>query len=272
VLYRIRKPSAPLRPFIENLWYHRGVQSEHSFDRLLPDGAIELIFDLTDTAKIWYDSETPLRIRTVRRSWLSGQHRRSIVIEAAKDSCMIGARFRPGGLHPFLGMPVAEVNDAVEETESLWGSGVRELRERLLASRSIDERFTILDEALRARAGGKLDPDRPLAYVLHRLATTPGETSIRSLADEAGVTQKRLVRTFEEKVGLKPKILSRVLRFQRVLRRLESESRVSWSFVAQDAGYYDQAHFIRDFEVFSGMKPTEYLLDRGEFLNFVPIR
>ncbi len=272
MLYRLQQPSPPLRPFIENLWYHEGVTTDHALDRLLPDGAIELIFDLTDTPKIWYDSETPRRIRTVRESWLSGQHRRSIVIESAKNSCMIGARFRPGGLHPFLGMPVAEVNDSVEETALLWGSGIRELRERLLAATSVDERFLVLDGALAERGRGRLDPDATLAYVLHRLVATPGETVIRSLAEDVGLTQKRLVRTFEEKVGLKPKTLSRVLRFQTVLKRLERTSRVSWSFLAQEAGYYDQAHFIRDFESFSGLSPSRYLVDRGEFLNFVPLR
>ncbi len=185
---------------------------------------------------------------------------------------MIGARFRPGGLYPFLGMPVVEVNDAVEETEAIWGSGTREIRERLLAATSIAARFDVLDRALRLRGRGQLDPDPSLAFVLDRLVTIPDEVSIRSLADDAGLTQKSLVRTFEEKVGLKPKTLSRVLRFQKVLRRLEKESRVSWSFVAQDAGYYDQAHFIRDFEEFSSMKPTQYLTGRGEFLNFVPLR
>jgi AraC-like DNA-binding protein len=241
-------------------------------ERLLPDGAIELIFDLTDTPKTWYDSETPQRIRTVRESWLSGQHRRSIVIESAKNSRMIGARFRPGGLHPFLGMPVAELNDSVEETALLWGSGAGELRERLLAATSVDERFAVLDRALAERGRGKLEPDAPLAYVLERLMTIPGETSIRSLAEDVGLTQKRLVRTFEEKVGLKPKTLSRVLRFQTVVRKLEREARVSWSFVAHEAGYYDQAHFIRDFESLSGLSPSRYLVERGEFLNFVPLK
>jgi len=272
VLYRVQRPSPPLRPFIENLWYHEGVTTDHAMDRLLPDGAIELIVDLTDTPKVWYDSETPRRIRTVRGSWLSGQHRRSIVIESAKDSCMIGARFRPGGLHPFLGMPVSELNDSVEETALLWGSGLRELRERLLEATSVDDRFRMLDRTLIERGRGKLEPDASLAYVLHRLITIPGETAIRSLAEDVGLTQKRLVRAFEEKVGLKPKTLSRVLRFQTVLKRLEREARVSWSFIAQDAGYYDQAHFIRDFERFSGLSPTRYLVEKGEFLNFVPLR
>ena len=272
MIFRVQNPSPPLRPFVENLWYHEGIVSSHAMERLLPDGAIELIIDLTDSPKIWYDSETPHRIRTVRESWLSGQHRRSIVIESAHHSRMIGVRFRPGGLHPFLPVPVAEVNDAVEEAELLWGRGARELRERLLDANSIAERFQLLERQLLAWGGGGLEPDASLAYVLGRLTSAPGETWIRSLAEEVGLTQKRLVRAFEEKVGLKPKTLSRVLRFQTVLKKIERESRVSWSFVAQEAGYYDQAHFIRDFESLSGLKPSQYLVDRGEFLNFVPVR
>jgi methylphosphotriester-DNA--protein-cysteine methyltransferase len=104
------------------------------------------------------------------------------------------------------------------------------------------------------------------------MVRTPGDTTIRSLADDVGFSQKRLVRTFEEKVGLKPKALSRVFRFQAVLKKIEKESRVSWSFVAQEAGYFDQAHFIREFESLSGLKPSQYLAERGEFLNFVPLR
>jgi AraC-like DNA-binding protein len=271
-MYRVQKPSSPLRPFVEDLWYHEGVTTEHAWERLLPDGAIELIFDLTDTPKTWYDSETPRRIRTVRESWLSGQHRRPIVIESAKSSRMIGARFRPGGLHPFLEMPVSELNDAVEETSSIWRSKTRELRERLLAASSVDERFRVLDRELLVWGRGELEPDPCLAFALDRLVRLPGETSIRFLAEEVGLTQKRLVRAFEEKVGLKPKTLSRVLRFQTVVKRLESESRVSWSFLAQEAGYYDQAHFIRDFESLSGLSPSRYLTEKGDFLNFVPLR
>jgi transcriptional regulator GlxA family with amidase domain len=185
---------------------------------------------------------------------------------------MIGARFRPGGLHPFLEMPVSELNDAVEETSSIWRSKTRELRERLLAASSVDERFRVLDRELLVWGRGELEPDPCLAFALDRLVRLPGETSIRFLAEEVGLTQKRLVRAFEEKVGLKPKTLSRVLRFQTVVKRLESESRVSWSFLAQEAGYYDQAHFIRDFESLSGLSPSRYLTEKGDFLNFVPLR
>ncbi|MGH9333517.1 MAG: AraC family transcriptional regulator, partial [Vicinamibacteria bacterium] len=267
-----RRPSVPLRPFIENFWFHEAITTSHSMERLLPDGAIELIIDLTESPKSWRDSATPLRMRTVRGSWISGQHSRHIDIAGAVDSRMIGARFRPGGLYPFLGAPVAELNDSVVEAELLWGIEMRDLREALLSATSVGKRFGVLDRWLFARAGAKLEPDPCLSRVLDRLVSFPGETLIRALADECGLTQKRLVRTFEDKVGLRPKTLARILRFQTVLKKLERESRVSWSFVAQEAGYYDQAHFIRDFETFSGLTPSRYLVERGEFLNFIPLR
>jgi AraC-like DNA-binding protein len=258
-----------MRPFVENFWYHQGYNPSHLFERLLPDGAIELIVDLTDTPKIWSDTNGR---RTVRRSWISGQHSRHIVIESAKNSCMIGARFRPGGAYPFLEGPVSELNDEVIEMECLFGAVAAELREQLLAAASIEKRFEVLERALVRRARGGLRTDPALAWTLGRLARTPGEISIRDLADGVGMTQKCLVRRFEEKVGLKPKKLARVLRFQNVLHRVERESRVSWSFIAGEAGYYDQAHFIREFEALSGLRPSQYLEEKGEYLNFVPLR
>lgn len=272
MIYRTRPPAAPLRPFVESLWYHQGVTTEHALERLLPDGAIELMFDLTETPKQWLESSDGGRAHSVRNCWISGQHGRHIVIESAKQSCMLGARFRPGGAYPFLGLPAAEINDTVVEMELLWGPGIRELRQRLLEATTVEERFALLEQALLVRAGGQLEPDPYLGRALARLAARPGEIQIRSLAEDLGVSQKRLVRTFADKVGLRPKTYARVVRFQTVLRKLESEARVSWSFIAHDAGYYDQAHFIRDFETLSGLRPSRYLVEKGEFLNFVPLR
>ncbi len=268
MIFRVREPAASLRPFIETFWYHEGFATPHSMERLLPDGAIELIIDLTETPKWWTKGENRSQ-RFVQQSWISGQHRRYIVIESAKNSCMIGAHFRPGGANPFLDLPLSELNDSVVEMELIWHGAIHELRERLLASPSVDERFRLLEQALLCRAAGRLEPDRSLVYALGRLTNAPA--TIRGLADEIGVTQKRLVRTFQERVGLKPKTLARIFRFQSVIRKLDLDSRVSWAFIAQDAGYFDQSHFIRDFQSLSGLNPSRYLVDKGEYLNFLPI-
>jgi AraC-like DNA-binding protein len=272
MIFRILPPSPPLRRHIEYLWYHEGFVSDYAMERLLPDGAIELIVDLTDPAKRWSDADDLRRARTVRRSWISGQHTRPIAIEAAQHSCMIGARFLPGGAHAVLSEPVSTLNDSVVEMELVWGGAIHELRERLLAAPSVDARLALLDAALVRRAGSRLELDRSLARAIDLIATRPCDVSIRRLAAEIGISQGRLVRLFEARVGLKPKMLARVLRFQRVLRRLEREPRLSWSALATDYGYFDQSHFIKEFGALAGLRPTQYLQDKGEYLNFIPIR
>jgi methylphosphotriester-DNA--protein-cysteine methyltransferase len=272
VIFRIELPSPVLRPFVESFWYHEGFVVDYSLERLLPDGAIELILDLTEGPKRWLDPERDPRPRSVQRSWISGQHSRHILIETTESSSMMGVRFRPGGAHPFLDVPVSELNDSVVEMECLWGARAHELRERILGARSIEERFRHLERALLERGQGRLESDPYLSHALSRIAMPGERPSIRSLARELGFSQKWLVRRFLERVGLKPKAFARVMRFQCVLQKLERESRVSWSFLAQEAGYFDQAHFIRDFETLSGLTPSRYLVERGEYLNFVPVR
>jgi AraC-like DNA-binding protein len=272
MIFRVQAPSAPLRRHVEYLWYHEGFVSDYQMERLLPDGGVELIVDLRESPKCWREVDGQRRAHIVRRSWISGQHSRPIEIEAAKNSCMIGARFRPGGAYAILSHPVSELNDQVVELELLFGSSVHELRERLLAAPSVDGRFAVLDAALVRRACDRLDLDPALARALELLAADPGELSIRSLASRIGISQGSLVRLFEERVGLKPKLLARVMRFQNVVRLLESNPPSPWIHLAADNGYFDQPHLIRDFQAFARMRPTEYLQAKGAYLNFVPIR
>ena len=72
-------------------------------------------------------------------------------------------------------------------------------------------------------------------------------------------------------MGLTPKSFSRVQRFQRVLRKVHRLPSIDWADVALECGYYDQAHFIHDFQSFSGFTPTVYAARATEHLNHVPL-
>jgi AraC-like DNA-binding protein len=76
---------------------------------------------------------------------------------------------------------------------------------------------------------------------------------------------------FREHVGLTPKLFCRIRRFQDALNRTAGGKRVVWAQLAADCGYFDQAHFVRDFQAFSGINPTAYLLARGEWVNHLPL-
>ena len=86
----------------------------------------------------------------------------------------------------------------------------------------------------------------------------PSGAPLRELAANLGVTLRTLERRVKEHTGLGPKPLQRVLRFRNALRLLEDTRRGDWTGAAIRAGYYDQAHLIREFRGFAGMAPTVY--------------
>jgi methylphosphotriester-DNA--protein-cysteine methyltransferase len=149
---------------------------------------------------------------------------------------------------------------------------IRGIHEQLLAATTPEEKFQILEKTLRMVSHGALSRDAACASALAELQRTPERLNIKGLAARIGLSQRQLLRHFDERVGLAPKTLARVFRFQRVVERLDKERRAHWADIAVDAGYYDQSHFVRDFRQFTGLNPSRYLLDRRDYGNYVPIR
>jgi AraC-like DNA-binding protein len=81
---------------------------------------------------------------------------------------------------------------------------------------------------------------------------------IRPIQLASGLSHTRFIQLFHEHVGLTPKLFCRVRRFRSLLDRIEKSMPVNWAELATDAGYFDQAHLIRDFRVFAGITPLEY--------------
>ena len=102
-------------------------------------------------------------------------------------------------------------------------------------------------------------PSANVIWAWHMLEGTEGQLSISSLAAQIGWSQKHLIAQFREQIGLPPKTVARILRFRSAVRRVESADQVRWAEIAHDCGYYDQAHFIREFRGFAGSTPNEFL-------------
>ncbi len=95
--------------------------------------------------------------------------------------------------------------------------------------------------------------------------------SVAQVVDKAGFSQRRFIQLFDEQVGLTPKLFCRVSRFQRVVQIAHGAAQIDWADLALDCGYYDQAHFIHDFQSFAGITPGTYLQQRTQHLNHVPL-
>ena len=266
--YRHRPPRPPLDSFIESIWVYQNDPRPHTLERILPTGAAQLIVNLKEDQTRLYDPETPHRSVTTSGSVLSGVQSRFQVIDTSEQEYVAGVAFKPGGTTPFVRLPAHEACDVDVPLELLWGRRCTgRLRERLLES-SIDDKLDALELALREmwRPPG-LHP--AVTFALAKFDRAPLTTSVAAVTDAIGLSAKRFIDRFKFEVGMTPKRYCRIRRFQHALMLANRGCRVEWTDVALDCGYFDQAHFIHDFQRFAGLTPTAYQAARTSHQNHV---
>ncbi len=271
MILKIHIPAPPLNQFVENMVYHCGYNPLHSRERLLPDGSVDIVIDLTEIPKNVYENEDFNRNTAFRRGWISGFRREFISIDAGQNSEMLVIRFKSGGAYPFLQFPLQEITDQVVELDNIWGRKFFDLREQLHNIRSIPQRFARVEQFLHQRLGDICAPDPCIAYAVNAIRNTQTALSIKHLREQVGYSHKHFIHLFEKHTGTTPKYFSRIMKFQRILQRLETQQSIQWSQIALQCGYYDQAHFINEFRHFSGINPSAYLGEKGEYINYIPL-
>ncbi len=268
MIFRQRVPGPPLGYFVENLWYYSDLEVSHSKEKLLPNGAIELILDLSEGPKKLYDNRDLSRSSNYRRAWISGMQPGYLVIGAESGSSMMGAHFRTGGAAPFFGFPISELTSSVVELDLIWKRQILALREQILQVPTIARKFDLLERYLLGVARTRLEPDHTVAAALATLRTWP-VLSLRDLAAHLGISQRQMIARFDSRVGLTPKLTSRVFRFQKVLKKVHGNHDPDWADVAVDCGYYDQAHLIHEFQEFAGVSPGFYATHQSEYPDYL---
>ena len=119
--------------------------------------------------------------------------------------------------------------------------------------------FAILCDFVRNRlARSKARPHADARIAIDALASSHGAARIEDLCRSLGISRKHLGSLFRAHVGLTPKAYARVFRFRRAVDFARRGRRLDWARVAMACGYYDQAHFNREFREFSGMSPGEF--------------
>jgi AraC-like DNA-binding protein len=86
-----------------------------------------------------------------------------------------------------------------------------------------------------------------------------GAIEIGGLTEDVGWSHKHLIDQFRDQLGAPPKLIGRVLRFQRAIKLIGRSHPARWTELALECGFFDQSHLIREFQQFAGCTPKEYL-------------
>ncbi len=258
--YLTRAPHPALAGAVHMLWFASD-PPQLARARILPSGTLELVVNLTDDEIRVCDPEAARAVQRHPGAIVSGALTTAFATDPAENASIIGVHFKPGGAFPFLGVSAYELADRHVDLAALWGSRARELRERL-AEAPLDAKFAILEAALLARLARPARRHPVVPFALAELSRA--DVAVRAVADDAGLSHRRLVEVFRNEVGMTPKTFSRVRRFERAVARARAGAVApDWACLALDCGYFDQSHMIRDFVGLSGLTPREIFRRSG---------
>jgi AraC-like DNA-binding protein len=261
-------PSPRLAGVIERIWIREGPPPCHAFDRVLPAGREEIIINLNDGELRCYHDDGNPDGRTAGPIF-AGMHRGGYVIDTRQQSAIMGVHFKPGGAWRLLGIPAHELSNARIDFQLLIGEDAHRLMDRLMRAASPMEKLHLVDAMLCERRLHTIHP--AVAWAAEQMTRYPAMARVALLAEEAGLSGRRLSGLFASQIGISPKGFARLRRFQSVLGRIHSAANPDWCDVALKAGYADQAHLIREFREFSGFSPTGYHAQRGHVPHLVPL-
>ena len=241
--YAEHRPDPRLRDEVACYWTLVGSlpRGFRGSDVVVPDAAMDLLFDLLEgDGRLVGTMTRPLRVRR------------------AAGVAYLGVRFLPGAGSAWAGVAADEVTDSSVALTLLdgayegWGP-------RLADCATVDRALSLIDRLLVARrAACAPRTDLGMLRVANAIRRSGGRASVVELARSVGVGRRQLERRFRASVGLSPKQMGRVVRFQRAIDLLLEAPATPLASIAVRCGYFDQAHFGAEFRRLAGEPPGAY--------------
>lgn len=249
-------PLPVLRPFVDRLWGWEGEAGEVvALPTVLPGTGAELYFHYGEPFA-WEDGAGGFR--PAEAGHLFCQRRRSLHLKSSSGLGFIAVRFRIGMIHRFTGVPGRDLHDCSHSVADLWGAEGRALLGRLSYATGRDERVALIQRFLienlrRDACDAVVEAGMALLY------RHAGALSVDALAARLYLGRRQLERRFLAVTGQTPGEVKGLCRFQHLVRDLVLDTAARPAGAAVERGYYDQAHFNRDFRARVGCAPGEYL-------------
>jgi AraC-like DNA-binding protein len=172
---------------------------------------------------------------------------------------MLRVHFNPGALFRLLRIPLSEFTDSWLDATSVIGREMQEVNERLANCLNYGQMIAVVEDYLLNKLKKMMADTHPLDQVASSLLANPSRFSLDWLANQSCLCQRQFNRKFTERMGVGPKLYSRVIRFYKAYQYKETHPEEDWLSVALLFGYADYQHMAREFKEFAHVTPNLWI-------------
>ncbi|MBC9798549.1 AraC family transcriptional regulator [Sinomicrobium weinanense] len=244
MIYHQVKPHPDLADFIDAFWTAEGAGKPCDKEIILPDGCVDLIFNLREDCKTDHGTLT----MHSQKTYLVGTMTTFKETFLNASNKLVGIRFKPAAFSSFYQYaPLHEITDKTIEFESSISPDIHKIEQSFVS---------YLNTFFLNRLG---KPKHNLAAVVKDIQTANGQIGIGTLAKRNYTTIRQLERNFKKHIGISPKEFANIVRFKAALSRIKhNKQQQSLLDIAFDCGYYDHAHLTNEIKRYSGIAPSHF--------------
>ena len=262
-----------LRPYVHGYFATSSALVRPVRERHLPVAEVPMVLNFGD-------SHTKVDVRSDRgpqrldQAWVTGLQTHYHLGDAVGERRFMVVRFTPLGAHVFLRLSMDSLTDRTVPVAQAEPRIASLLSDQVMVARGWAERFDAMERLIGSRVAQYAVPPY-LEWAWNGLVSTGGQAPVGSLAADAGCSHRHLIQQFRTCIGLPPKKVAMLLRFNRSVNAVTRNGPPSkpylegsappgaigarWAHIAAECGYSDQSHFIHEFRGFAGAAPSEFL-------------
>jgi len=244
-------PVALRRHVAHGLEYREHFPEHHDvWERVLPDGAVRLIFHLA--SPVGGGGAAPSAL-------IVGASTAPAMVPLRGEMHGLSLTLQPGATMALFGLPAGELTGRSVPLRDLLGPEGAAFSEQVLAAPDASSCAAELwASLLRGLRTGRAQEGTPVLPAIERITAAGDRASVRDVAESMGVGERRLQQLFHDQVGLSPRAVGRLARLHHLLRTLRQQPGTKWAELAADCGFYDQSHLVSEFRSLCGLTPTEF--------------
>ncbi|CAL1521107.1 AraC family transcriptional regulator [Chitinophaga sp. MM2321] len=258
-------PCPALQSYIEQIWVFESSTGIPPGDLALivPNGMLKMIIpykSAISSSRIGF-ADTHRESSII----LIGQMDTPATIVSEGNCGSIGIEFKPFAAYRFFQVAMHELTNKVLTLETILGKAGRQLQEVVANETKVHRKIALTEQFLLRQLQVLNKEDVIVDYAAQQIFTNNGLITMEELSRKLGYTRRYLDIRFAQCMGLNPKTLAAVSRFQLFYKAYNQREVIH--FFGKDLYdyYYDQSHFIKEFKRFTGFSPTRYARQDNAF-------